>query len=84
MVLVDGVPHCVKDLCLLFHSSKLRDDNVSMSTASEDEIYQPLNGNDESHHLDNDCTHLEVDDNNLANDKQSGSNVQDQQMHRRK
>lgn len=83
MVLVDGVPHCVKDLCLLFHSSKLRDDNVSMSTASEDEIYQPLNGNDESHHLDNDCTHLEVDD-NLANDKQSGSNVQDQQMHRRK
>lgn len=44
------------------------DVDVNMSTSSEDEIYLPINSNEDPDYLNNYSTYSEADDNDLAND----------------
>lgn len=64
------------------------DDDVNMSTSSEDEIYLPLNSNEDPDYLNNYSTYSEADNNDLANDDddddQLDNNNSKQQIHPKK
>lgn len=84
--LVDNVSYHIRDLPHLFYLSKSMDDDVNMSTSSEDEIYLPINSNEDPDYLNNYSTYSEADNNDLANDDddQLDNNNSKQQIHPRK